>query len=109
MQKLQLPQKLTDLIDPTSELSDEEVERWLMAPAGRCLTCEEPMARWERLNGGCQVCEPPTSIPGCSCSLNRPHEWGRAGWHYHDDGAHSVAWEKCPAYQRVLERSDPLD
>ena len=105
---MQLPQRLSDLIATAPDLSEDDIEQWLNAPAGKCVGCDERMARWEQLNRACRICHPPPLTSGCSCSLNRSRESGHSGWHFYDDGAHGVAWERCPLYQRATERDDPL-
>lgn len=94
---MNLPASLRELLSPA--LTPEELEAWLMAPAGPCPGCEETMRRWEALNGACQCCEPlPYNPHGCSCSMDRSSEYGLSGWHVRDDGAHGTVFTRCSAY-----------
>lgn len=101
-----LPQRLAALLD-VADLTEQQIDTWLLQPSGKC-ECGNLMARWERLNGACQECHPLEDKHGCSCSLNRPHEWGSGGWHTLDDGEHGSAWERCPKYERVRMKEDAL-
>lgn len=55
--------------------NDAEITGWLAAPAGEC-ECGLPMARWEKLNGGCSTCAPHFPRETCPCG-----HFSFEGWH----------------------------